>query len=576
MISLPRPDPGTPDARSGPRFLLWLARTSARPLLLGSVFGVGWMVGQALVPAVIGRAIDAGVAHRDPAALLRWSSAVVLLGAVIAGCGVARHRFAVTNFLIAASRVQQLVARHVVHLGAEVSRHRTSGEWVAVGDADVTRIGRVVDVSARFVGAIVSFAVVSAVLLATSTVLGLVVVLGVPLVVATVTPLVRPLERRESVQRELLGTASGLAADTVAGLRVLRGLGGEEMFARRFAVASEEVRAAAVRTARLQATLEALQVLLPGAFVVAVTWLGARFALERRITVGELVAFYAYAAFLVVPIQTVIESATKYAAGVVGASRVAAVLRLQRELPEPAVAAGPASTGMSPTGPVPTGPLLDTSSGLRIEPGRLTAVACADPADGSALADRLGRYVEAEVSWGGTPLGLVPTAQLRERIVVVDQAAALLSGPLAETLAWGGGPVVPIRSALAAAEADEIVDSLPEGLSTEVTERGRSLSGGQRQRLTLARALSADREVLVLDEPTSAVDAQTEARIARGVRTLRAGRTTVVISTSPLHLEVADEVALLIDGRVVAAGTHRSLLATDAGYRSVVLRTGEE
>jgi ABC-type multidrug transport system fused ATPase/permease subunit len=139
---------------------------------------------------------------------------------------------------------------------------------------------------------------------------------------------------------------------------------------------------------------------------------------------------------------------------------------------------------------------------------------------------------------------------------------------------------VAVPEAMAAAQAEDVLAALVEGspecggdaLRAVVTERGRSLSGGQRQRLALARSLFADPPVLVLDEPTSAVDAHTEARVAAGLRALRSGRTTVLLATSPLLLDQADTVALVHEGRVTATGTHRELLHTHPYYRSVVAR----
>ena len=134
---------------------------------------------------------------------------------------------------------------------------------------------------------------------------------------------------------------------------------------------------------------------------------------------------------------------------------------------------------------------------------------------------------------------------------------------------------VEISEALAVACALDVLAAGPDGLDGLVEERGRSYSGGQRQRLALTRALLAEREVLVLVEPTSAVDAHTEARIADRLRAHRAGRTTVVTTVSPLLLDAVDEVAFLVDGRVVATGSHTDLLDTDPGYRAVVVRDVE-
>jgi ABC-type multidrug transport system fused ATPase/permease subunit len=177
------------------------------------------------------------------------------------------------------------------------------------------------------------------------------------------------------------------------------------------------------------------------------------------------------------------------------------------------------------------------------------------------------------VTLGGVPLTALARSEVRRRIVVSDTGAALFSGRLGDRLdVTGTGD---LTRALATASADDVLDALPEGLDAEVTERGRSFSGGQRQRLVLVRALAADPEILVLVEPTSAVDAHTEARIAARLRDHRRGRTTVVTSTSPLMLDAVDEVVLLRDGRVAATGTHADLLRESAAYRAVVIRETE-
>jgi ABC-type multidrug transport system fused ATPase/permease subunit len=152
----------------------------------------------------------------------------------------------------------------------------------------------------------------------------------------------------------------------------------------------------------------------------------------------------------------------------------------------------------------------------------------------------------------------------------VEAEPVILSGTV-RGLLGAGAPAASVVSALRAACAEDVIEGLPEGLDTELPERARTLSGGQRQRLVLAQALVADPEVLVLVEPTSAVDAHTESLIASRLGVARAGRTTVVFSTSPLVLERADKVVLLSDGAVVS-GTHRELLAGDADYRALVTR----
>ena len=255
-------------------------------------YGITWMVSQALIPATIAKAIDEGIVAGDRAELWRWAGALACLAAVIATTGILRHRMAVLNWLVASFRAIQLIGWKAADTGPALPRTVPTGDVVATVANDAMRFGGFYDVTARFSGAVVSYVVVAILLLRASLELGLVVLLGVPLLVATLGLVVRPLQRRQTTQREESGRLIGLGADTVAGLRVLRGIGGEQEFLQRYAVQSRAVRDSGFRVAGFQATLDAAQVLLPGLFVIVVTWLGARFAIDGRITPGQLVAFY--------------------------------------------------------------------------------------------------------------------------------------------------------------------------------------------------------------------------------------------------------------------------------------------
>jgi ABC-type multidrug transport system fused ATPase/permease subunit len=567
MRELPLGHPGTPDLRSPARFLLWVARGQLGTLALGIAYGVVWMGALAVVPALVGRAIDQGVAEGDRAGLVRGSALVLAAGLVSAAAGILRHRTAVVNWLTASYRVQQLLVRQAVRLGGSLPRRVPTGEVAAVGSHDAERIGGAMDIVARLAGAVVSFVIVAVLLLRASTTLGLLVVAGVPLLTAGIAPLLRPLHRRRTRHRELVGELTTVGADTVSGLRVLRGIGGEEAFSRRYAAASQEVRAAGLAAARVQSLLDAAEVALPGVLVVAVTWLGARLAVAGQVSVGELIAFYGYAAFLVLPVRTVTEAADKFTRALVGARRAVQVLALEPEL----------VSGTSAEEPPAGAPLADGQSGLVVEPGQLTAIVAGVPEEAVAIADRLGRFADGgEVRLGGVALRDLPLDVVRRRVLVSEHDPRLFTGPLGTELdPTGTAPPERVLAAVATASASDVVEALPDGLATEMDERGRSFSGGQRQRLVLARALVADPEVLILVEPTSAVDAHTEARIADGLAAARAGRATVVCTTSPLLLDRADKVALVAGGRVVAQGTHRDLLDTEPRYRAVVTR-GEE
>ncbi|WP_030056535.1 MULTISPECIES: ABC transporter transmembrane domain-containing protein [Streptomyces] len=577
LSSLPLADPGSPDLASPMAFLRWLQRSQRRGQLLATWWTLLEMGCQAALPIPLGLGVQAAV-DGDAGGIWRAGGLALLLAAGAATGTVLAHRQAVWNWMHAACQVRQLVARQASHLGAGLSRRIATGEVVAVGSGDVERIAWYVELVARVRSAVIVWLAVSSVVLVVEPVLGVGVLLGVPVLAASVWPLIGPFERRYEQQRALGGKATELAADTVAGLRVLRGIGGEELFLERYRAASQKVRAAAVRSARIWSLMQAQQVLLPGLFVVGVTWYGARLAASGELAVGTLIAVYGATAFLAAPLRILGEAAHAWSVARVSSGRAARVLSLSRTV-------GAAEASL--TRPAKAD-LHDPVSGLTARAGELTAVVCGDPDFAGALAERLGGHVplaegeqeQPSVRLGGTELDTVPLAEARVAVLVHDKEPVLLSGTLAELFDVPSSGRLSAPEALAAARSDDVLEALVDGspecagdpMRARITERGRSLSGGQRQRLALARALLADPPVLVLDEPTSAVDAHTESRIATGLRDTRAGRTTVVFATSPLLLDQADRVVLLRDGRVAAAGRHRELMRSEPAYRAVVTR----
>ncbi|MFH8573596.1 ABC transporter transmembrane domain-containing protein [Streptomyces sp. NPDC017993] len=640
---LPHPDPGIPDVRTGGTFLRWLYRQQLGGQTKALLWGLVHTGSVAAFPLPVGLAVQA-VVDRSGSKLMLAGGLMALLGVLVSLGDTMLHRSAVTNWITSVARVQQLLARKTTELGAAMTRRVAAGEIVAVSTGDLEKIGWFVEAISRCGAAALTSVGVCVALVVYQPALGIVVAIGVPFLALAVLPLLPPATRRADAQREKAGRATELASDTVAGLRVLRGIGGEELFLGRYRRASQEVRKAAVRSARMWSLISAVQVALPGLLLIAVVWYGARLALDGRIAIGELVTVYSAVVFLLYPIRHIEEIAMAYSFSRPSAKRAARVLALSR----------PAGGRLHDHGP-PAGDLHDPASGLTAVTGRLTAVVCGDPDAAGRLAERLGGHpadqegdavtateavdaagppenhksarrarkarkresaavaagspdsvpetsvsghagpeVYAEpagpssampsVLLGGTPLDDLPRDAARAAVLVQDKDPVLLSGTLHELLDVPASGRVGAAEALAAAQCGDVLTSLAQAsvddsgdpMRTRITERGRSLSGGQRQRLALARSLVTDPEVLVLDEPTSAVDSHTEARIADGLRHIRAGRTTVVLSSSPLLLDRADQVVFLQNGKVAAEATHRELLRTHPGYRAVVTRETEE
>ncbi|WP_405891449.1 ABC transporter ATP-binding protein/permease [Streptomyces sp. NBC_01527] len=587
---LPYSDPGDPDVRSGPRFLLWLGRNQIRGQLKSMSWGLLHQCSIAGLPLAVGFAVQA-VVDRSGGRLALAGGLIAVLGVLIAVGDTMLHRTAVTNWITAAARVQQLLARKTAELGAALTRRVAAGEVVAVSTGDVEKIGWFVEALSRFAAAAAALVLICVGLVLYLPSLGILVVLAMPLLALAVLPLLPRATRRADLQREKAGKATELASDTVAGLRVLRGIGGEELFLGRYRSASQEVRKAAVRSAQMWSLISAIQVLLPGVLLISLVVYGATLAHDGRIEVGQLVTVYSAATLMLFPLRHFEEIAMAYSFSRPSAQRAVRVLSLHRTAEPSTVDA------------VPAGDLYDPVTGLMAPSGLFTAVVCGDPDEAGRLAERLGGHaaVGAEpdtaddapqgppdripsVLLGGVPLDELPLAAARTAVLVQDKDPVLLSGTLRELLDVPSSGLVTAEDALSAAQCGDVLDALAQAsvatdgdpMTTRITERGRSLSGGQRQRLALARSLVTDPEALVLDEPTSAVDSHTEARVAAGIKELRTGRTTVAFASSPLLLDLADRVVLVHDGTVVAVGAHRELLHTEPRYRAVVTRENED
>ncbi|MEV6050502.1 ABC transporter ATP-binding protein [Streptomyces sp. NPDC052107] len=558
-------DPGTPDTRGGWRYLRWLVLRQPGRSVAGALLGSVWMVLLAAQPYLMARSVDEGLVPGRLGVLAAWTAVMFVVGSVNAWLSIMRHRTMTRVRMDAYFRTVKVVVGQVVRLGAALPRRAGAGEVVTIGVGDVHTVAQSLTVVGPGVGSAVVYVVVAGLLLAISAPLAAVVLLGLPVIALVTGPLTLRLQGAETAYRERQGVLTARIGDLAGGLRVLNGLGGKGLFADAFRQDSQRLRAQGYRVGAVASWVQALGVGLPTLFLAVVTWLAARLAAEGSITIGQLVSVYGYVAVLIGPVAFFVQMAYDLNRGVVAARRVVRLLRLE---PEPDEGTLPA-----PEGPAE---LHDPASGVRVVPGRLTALATARPAEAAAVVDRLGRFGPTDATWGEVRLDAVPLADVRRRILVADNEADLFAGPLREVVAAGHtADERELGRALYAAAAEDVVRGLPDGPDSPVSGQGRSLSGGQRQRMRLVRGLLADPEVLLAIEPTSALDAHTEATVAQRLRQAREGRTTVVTSTSPLMLDRADTVLFLVDGKVAASGPHRRLLAAEPGYRALVARDTE-
>lgn len=534
------------------------------------------------VPVLIGVIVDRAVATGSVAAIVGWIAALAGLFVVLTTV----YRFGARLLMVAIARESHLLRVELSRRVIDPLGIRTDykvGELLSISSTDADETSYVLDYVPRIAGAVAATVACGAVLLSIDLPLGLMVLIGVPVVVAALQLTAPLIARRVEDQQAEVGRATALATDLISGHRPLQGIGAEANAAARYRVASRRSLVAALRAARIQSLHVGAAAAAGGLAAMAVAVAAAYFALHGELSLGQLITVIGLAQFLIEPFSLLAIVPSWVAEGRASANRVAKVLSAPtRHQPQ---SAAPAPAGADPgdlTVRDATHAGLDGLS-LDVGAGEFVAVLATDARDAAALIDLLSGQVRSgpsggdvgTVRVGGRRIDEIPQGERHARLLVEHHHGDLFSGTLESNLAVSGvTDGADFRPALEASCAVDVVDLHPDGLAHPVVERGASLSGGQRQRWTLARALAADPDVLVLHDPTTAVDAVTEQAIADGVRRLRTagGRTTVVLTSSPALLAAADRVVLVVGGRVQGEGTHRDLVDEHGTYRELVSR----
>lgn len=534
---------------------------------------------EVLVPVAIGLTIDLAVSTGDLTALLWCVGGLALLFTCLALAYRSGARLTLSSVEREAHLLRLESARRVLHPRGERSGLR-SGEVLAVATSDAEQAASYVRAWSVGIAQVTAIAVTTVVLLTINLPLGLGVLLGVPLMLLLLRIPAARITRRTEAKQATAARATAMATDLVGGLRVLMGIGARHNASLRYHGVSDTALTASVGAAATNGLYKGLVTATGAVFLACVAGTAGWMALQGHLTIGELVIVVGLAQFLAEPVQ---------ALGLVGqmfAIARASAQRMVRLLNAPD-AVSPGDRILPDTLPeVPhavelrdvTHRTLDGVD-LTLAQGELVAVLTTDPRDAEALVDLLAGRADGAGGTalvGGVPVPELDLTSLRRTVLVEEHGSVLFEGTLRSNLAVGRADEPALSAALTAAAAEDLVTGHPDGLDRPVTDRAANLSGGQRQRVALARALVADPPVLVLHDPTTAVDAVTEAAIAQGTAELRArrapGGATLVIASSPALLARADRVVVLREGRVHAEGTHARLAEDDPHYREAVLR----
>ncbi|MGK5730741.1 ABC transporter ATP-binding protein [Streptomyces sp. URMC 124] len=379
---------------------------------------------------------------------------------------------------------------------------------------------------------------------------------------------------------------AGVVDGAVTGVRVVKGFGQEEQESTKLRDVSRKLFAGRLRTVRLNSRYTPALQAVPALGQVAMLALGGWMATRGQITLGTFVAFSTYLAQLVGPVRMLTMVLTVGQQARAGVERVLELVDTEpvvqerpgaRELPQDA----PATVEFDDVtfGYDPARPVLDGFS-LRLEPGETVAVVGASGSGKSTVSLLLPRFYDVTggaVRVGGHDVRDLTLPSLRAAIGLVPEDSFLFSDSIRDNIAYGHPDATDeqVRAAARAAQADGFISDLPDGYDTTVGEQGLTLSGGQRQRVALARAILTDPRLLLLDDATSAVDARVEHEIHEALRSVMAGRTTLLIAHRASTLALADRVAVLDGGRLVDVGTAEELEERCERYRTLLTDPGE-
>ncbi|ORM37826.1 ABC transporter permease [Williamsia sp. 1135] len=510
---------------------------------------IGHQVGEAMVPVVMGVAIDRAVATGDTGSLLVW---LLVLAVVFAALSLS-FRFGLRIGFLGMNTIQHhlrtMVTDRILDPRGIGGASRSPGMLLSIATADVTRLAGTVWLGVLPIGEVAAIFFCGFVLLWVSWPLGLAVLIGAPVMLWLIDKAGGPLRRRSGHEQQLAGEAAGSATDLMTGFRVVKGIDAGQEAAHRYQGASGRALVAVIKARRTEGAFVGAMQLTSAILVIAVGIAAGLMAVAGSLTIGQLISVVGVTQFVIQPLGAMGKNfGAVWAAGLASAERVLTVLQA------PSVNPGGQRTVSGDVQTLPpllriddlsVGPITHLSFTLPPEAVTVLKVDGATAATLAAVLSRAKKPDSGTATVDGVDVFTLDQPSMTRLVRVAPQGADLFEGSLldnvvaADTTSADGAR---IDQALLAAACDEVIDGLPEGRDTLVGEAGRLLSGGQRQRVALARALASDSEILVLVDPNNAVDSVTESVIAGRMSVARAGRATLVISSSPAFLAAADHI----------------------------------
>ena len=588
---------------ASPVAALWRLHPYLRPyryrlalLLLAAILSTGTEI---VIPLIAKVVIDSAVAHHDRALLLPLGLLAVGLGAAGAALSLIR-RWGVGNAVAGVEQqIRDDLYQHLQRLDPAFHDEWQSGQLLSRATTDLSSIRRFAGFGLVFIFiSIMTFAAVTGLLISLNWWLGLVTAA----LFAPVLVFCTRFERRYKIlarrSQDQDGDLTTLVEEASTGVRVLKSLGRGPEASQAHLAQAAELGKTRIEMAVVDGIFWSTLNLVPNAAIAISVVLGALAISHHALSIGGLVAFITLALQLVWPVEALGYILASGEEAATAAQRVLEIFDTQPTITdEPAISGQPTAarpvasaaprvqraTGVEPgtvryehvrfSYPGATAPVLRDVN-LQVAPGETLVLAGATGAGKTTLLHLVPRLADAtggRVLVGGTDVRDIPLAELRAAVGCAFEEATLFSASVLENVTFGAASATEdeVEAALTAAQARFAYD-LPWGLETRIGEQGMALSGGQRQRVALARAILARPQVLILDDPLSALDVHTEERVTRALSEILAGVTAIVVAHRPSTVALADRVALLDGGVIAATGSHRELMANEPIYANLM------
>jgi ATP-binding cassette, subfamily B, bacterial len=545
--------------------------------------------GAALAPPYLaGQAIDAGIVTGDSAALTQIVAAFVGVAIVYAVASYAQTYLVGWVGTRALQDLREHVFSHLQSMSIGFFTRRSPGVLISRMTNDIEALNQLITGGVvTLLSSGLTLVGVVAIMLVLDLKLALVTFLTLPLVAVASIVFRVASHGAYRVTRERIAAITAYLQETLSGVRVVRSFGQEPRHTAAMTELNEANREANMRTVFLNASYFPAVELLAAVGTAAIILYGGNQAIDNAIQIGTIVAFIGYLQVFFGPIQELSQLYTTYQQGMAALDKIFELLdtapdmvdspgaidpgKLRGEIEMEAVSFSYADDALDRQARGEPVEWALSEVDLHVPPGQTLALVGATGAGKSTFAKLVARFYdpqEGRVLVDGHDLRGVQQRALRRQLGIVPQEGFLFSGSVRENVAFGRpeASVAEIETAIAAVGASEFVAALPEGLETEVGERGVQLSAGQRQLVAFARALLAEPRILILDEATSNVDVRTEKTIERGLERLLAGRTAIVIAHRLSTIRRAGKIVVLEHGRIAESGTHDELIEAGGPY----------